>query len=190
MINGHFFRYESELWIESKSRYDAIKWECHDLLKMLKKIRFWLYDVRFIIEIDANILMTQLNRFAADLSKVLIICWLTWIKFFDFDVKHVFDKKHTIANDFSRRFQNFLNDIDEIHEKNINNFIDEQLNCVRVYFVNVSKAEKKLSLKKNYFEKSQRIAWYLIILTWLNKMNRKIFCKFKSWTLQFLICDK
>ena len=121
----HSFRYKSELWIDSKSRYDAIKRECRDLLKALKKIRFWLYKVRFIIEIDANILMAQLNRFAADLSEVLITRWLTWIKFFDFDVKHVFDKKHTIVDDFSRQFRNSSNNIDEIHEENIDDFINE-----------------------------------------------------------------
>ena len=131
--------------------------------------------MRFIIEINANILMTQFNRFAANLLKILIIRWLTWIKFFDFDVKHVFDKKHTIANDFFRRFWNFLNDINEIHEENINDFINEQLNCVRVCSINVNEIKKKLSLKKNYFKKSQKIARYLIILIWFNEINRKFF---------------
>ena len=69
--------------------------------------------------------MTQFNRFAADLSEVLIIRWLTWIKFFDFDVKHVFDKKHTVVDDFFRRSRNSSNDIDETHEENIDDFIDE-----------------------------------------------------------------
>ena len=69
--------------------------------------------------------MTQFNRSAADFSKVLITRWLTWIRFFDFDVKHVFNKKHTIANDLSRRSRDFSNNIDEIHEKNIDDFIDE-----------------------------------------------------------------
>ena len=97
----HFFWYKSELWIDSKSHYDVIKQKCHDLLKALKKIRFWLYKMRFIIEIDANILMTQFNRSAANLLKALIIRWLTWIKLFDFNVKHVFDKKHIIIDNLS-----------------------------------------------------------------------------------------
>ena len=121
----HFFWYKNELWTDSEFRYDAIKWECRDLLKALKKIRFWLYEVRFIIEIDANTLMAQFNRSAADLSRALITRWLTWIKFFDFDVKHVLDKKHTIVDDFSRRFWDPSNDIDEAHEENIDDFIDE-----------------------------------------------------------------
>ena len=79
-------------------------------------------------------------------------------------MKHVFDKKHTIANNLFRKSRDFSNDIDEIHEKNIDDFIDEQLNCVRVCFISVSEVKKKLSLKKSYFKKSQRIARYLIIL--------------------------
>ena len=149
----HFSRYESELWIKSKSRYDATKRKCRELLKALKKIRFWLYKMRFIIEIDANILITQFNRSVADFSEILIIRWLTWIKLFDFDVKHISDKKHIAVDDLSRRFRNFLNDIDETYEENIDDFIDEQLNCVRVYSVRVNETEKKLSLKENYFEK-------------------------------------
>ena len=104
--------------------------------------------MRFIIKIDANILMTQFNRFVANFSKILIIHWLTWIKFFDFDVKHVFEKKHIVVDNFSRQFRGFSNDIDETYEKNIDDFINEQLNCVRVCFVSVNEIEKKLSLKK------------------------------------------
>ena len=36
----HSFRYKNELWTDSKFCYDIIKWECRDLLKTLKKIRF------------------------------------------------------------------------------------------------------------------------------------------------------
>jgi len=59
--NWHFVRYESELWNEQEIRYDAKKWECRDLMKTLKKIHYWLYNMKFVIEIDVNILMTQLN---------------------------------------------------------------------------------------------------------------------------------
>ena len=69
----HFSRYENELWIKSKSQYDATKRKYRKLLKALKKVRFWLYKIRFIIEIDANILIAQFNRFIANLSETLII---------------------------------------------------------------------------------------------------------------------
>ena len=44
---------------------------------MLKKVRFWLYRVRFIIEIDINTLITQLNQLVIDLPGALVIRWLT-----------------------------------------------------------------------------------------------------------------
>ena len=71
---NHSSRYESDLWTMSKFKYDVIKRKCRELLKALKKIRFWLYEVRFIIEINANILIAQFNCFATNLFKTLIIC--------------------------------------------------------------------------------------------------------------------
>ena len=86
---NHSSRYESGLWTMFESKYDATKRECRELLKTLKKVRFWLYEVRFIIEIDVNTLIAQLNRSAADLSEILMIRWLTWIRLFDFDVPYL-----------------------------------------------------------------------------------------------------
>ena len=81
--------------------------------------------MRFIIEIDVNTLIVQLNRSAADLSEILMTCWLTWIYLFNFNVWHVLDKRHTAADEFSRRSREFSNDIDKVHEKNIDDFIDD-----------------------------------------------------------------
>ena len=132
---NHFFRYESDLWIISKFKYNIIKRKCRELLKTLKKIRFWFYEMRFIIKINANILIAQFNCFAANFFETLIICWLVWIRLFNFDVKYVFEKKYIIINDLSRQFRESLNNINEVHEKNIDDFIDEQFNYVRVCFV-------------------------------------------------------
>lgn len=74
--NQHLMWYKSELWNEQKTRYDAEKWKCRDFMKTLKKIHYWLYDTKFIIEINVNTLMIQLNWFASDLSEALIIWWL------------------------------------------------------------------------------------------------------------------
>ena len=70
---NHSSRYESDLWTMFESKYDITKQECRELLKALKKVRFWLYGVRFTIEIDVNILIVQLNRSVADLSEILMI---------------------------------------------------------------------------------------------------------------------
>ena len=109
--------------------------------------------MRFIIEIDINILIVQLNRSVADLSEILMIRWLTWIRLFDFNVRHVFDKKHTAADELSRRSREFLNDIDEVHKKNIDDFIDDQLNCVRICSMRVNENNDEQFLKNEYSEK-------------------------------------
>ena len=72
------------------------------------------------------------------------------------------------------------NDIDEVHEKNIDDFIDDQFNCVRVCSMRVNENDNEQSLKNEYSEKSQRIAHYLITLTRPSHLNRKKFRKFKN----------
>ena len=54
----------------------------------------------------------------------------------------------------------------------------------------VNENDDEQSLKNEYSEKSQRIAHYLITLTRFNHLNRKKFCKFKNWVLQFLVRDR
>ena len=137
----------------SESKYDATKRECRELLKTLKKVRFWLYEVRFIIEIDVNILIAQFNRFAVDLFEILMTRWLTWIRLFDFDVRHVSDKRHTATDELSRRSSELSDDIDEVHEKNIDDFIDDQLNCVRICSVRVNENDDEQFLKNEYSKK-------------------------------------
>ena len=150
---NHSSRYESDLWTMFELKYDVIKRECRELLKTLKKVRFWLYKVRFIIEIDVNILIAQFNRSAVNLSEVLMTRWLTWIYLFNFNVRHVFDKKHIAADEFFRKSCEFSNDIDEVHKKNIDDFIDDQFNCVQICSMRVNENDDKQSLKNKYSEK-------------------------------------
>ena len=70
---NHSSHYENDLKTMFELKYDVIKRECRRLLKALQKACFWLYEVRFIIEIDINILIVQFNRSAADLFEILII---------------------------------------------------------------------------------------------------------------------
>ena len=183
-------RYESALWTMFESRYNIIKREYQRLLKTLKKVRFWLYKVQFIIEIDVNTFIVQFNRFTANFSEVLIIRWLIWICLLDFNIRHVFDKKHTATGELSWIFHEFSNDIDEVHEKNIDDFINNQFNCMRVCSMRVNEKDDEQFLKNEYFKKSQKIAYYLITLTRSNYLNWKKFRKFKNWVLQFFVRDK
>ena len=68
----HVCRYDNESWLDIKFLYNAEKKECWELLKTLKKIWAYLYEVFFVIELNIQTLVTQLNRSAADVSETLI----------------------------------------------------------------------------------------------------------------------
>ena len=38
----------------------------------MKKVSYWLYGVRFVLETDANILVAQLNRSGTNLPRALV----------------------------------------------------------------------------------------------------------------------
>jgi RNase H-like domain found in reverse transcriptase len=53
----HLSRYESGLWNKAERNYNATKRECRGVLKALRKVCYWLYEVRFVLETDANVLV-------------------------------------------------------------------------------------------------------------------------------------
>lgn len=53
------------------------------------------------MEVDAATLVAQLNRPATDLPNSVIVRWISWIRLFDFDVKHVPGTKNTVADGLS-----------------------------------------------------------------------------------------
>ena len=72
---------------------------------------------------------------------------------FNFNVRHVFDKRHIATDELSRKLRKLSNNIDEVHEKNIDDFIDDQFNCVRICLMRVNENDDEQSLKNEYSEK-------------------------------------
>ena len=68
-------RYDNELWLDTEFSYNTKK-KCWELLKTLKKIQTYLYRVFFVIKLDTQTLVTQLNRSVTDVSETLINKWL------------------------------------------------------------------------------------------------------------------
>ncbi len=186
----HSVRYESEIWSDAKKKYDVIKRECREILKALKKIRFYFYDVKFILETNARVLVDQLNRFNTNLFDAFVTRWFVWIRLFDFEVRHVLDIKHTAANDLFKKSLSF-NDLKKIvEEKNIDDWMNIQLDCVRVFFVSIAEEEFFSILIFEYFEKSQKIVVYLFTLRKFSEMSLKKFNKFKKKILKFKLQRK
>jgi hypothetical protein len=182
----HSIRYESEFWFETKQKYDVTKRECREVLKTLKKVRYYLYDCKFILKIDARVLIDQLNRSSTNLSSALITHWIAWIRLFDFDVRHVSEDKHTAIDDLFKKLSSSVNIAEIEIEENINDWIKAQMNCVRVYFITDSKS----SLEVSYSKKSQNIAAYLTILRKSSDMTAKKFNIFKKKVLKYKVQNK
>ena len=96
----HPSRYESKIWSTAEKKYNAAKRECRGVLKALKKVKYWLYGVRFILETDARVLVAQLNRSRTDLPRALVTRWIAWIQLYNFELYALFSQftRHLTAS--------------------------------------------------------------------------------------------
>ena len=133
---------------------------------------------------NVNTLVIQLNQTVINLSEALVIWWMVWIKLFNFNIKHVSEKKYNTVNDFSQKSENSsLNEETDI----INDFINSQLNSIQIYSVFIKKSRESIILKNDYSEKSIKIAVFFISLQWLSNLTIKEFQKFKEEVLRYVI---
>ena len=184
----HFCKYENEMWNVTETKYDAIKRKCREILKCFKKFRYYLYDVHFILKIDAKILIAQFNCSNTDFSDAFLTRWIAWICLFDFNVRHVKNKKHIAADELSRKSA-----IEEkrqtINKKmNIDEWIELKLKSLRMFSVILSAKER--ILKNEYFDKSEKIVRDFMTLQKSSKMNTKKFRKWKTDVFKFKIQNR
>ena len=60
------------MWASSERQYDSGKLACRGLLKALKKLGYYLYGIRFLVEIDTRRLVHQLNQPVSDLLGLVV----------------------------------------------------------------------------------------------------------------------
>ena len=109
---------------------------------------------------------------------------------FNFNFRYAFDKKHIVVDDLSRQSHELSNDIDQMHKKIFNKFIDNQFNCMQMCSMRLNEKRNEQFLNDEYSKKFLKIVYYLITLTRFNYLNRKKFYKFKDWALQFSVRNK
>src|SRR5947207_1900262 len=76
------------------------------------------------------------------------------------------------------------------NEKNINDFIDIQLNVFQVAVTEIDNDEKKLQiLKSEYSDKNEKITHFLMIIIQSDNMSRQAFHQFHKQSLKYLVQD-
>ena len=158
----HPLKYKSGIWSIVEKKYDATKRECQGVLKTLKKLRYRLYGVRFILETDTSILVAQLNRSETDLPRALVTWLIAWIQLFDFDVWHIPGQKHSAADGLSQQPPTTVHFAETEAEEDIDDFFLAELNCFRVFPIFLD--ELIPILANNYSDPLQKIATYLTTL--------------------------
>lgn len=134
VINGveHPARYESGTWKGAECNYDATKKECRAVLKALRRFRNYVYGIRFTLETDAKVLVSQINDSMDSLPGALLTRWIAWIKLFDFEIKHIPGKKNTAADGLSRKPAGPSDELDDQWEGEVDDFIDVQLDVINI----------------------------------------------------------
>ena len=77
--------------------------------------------------------------------------------FFRFRCQHMSNKKGEVVDKFSRHFRIVSNDIDKTNELDIDDFINVEINCVLIAFVQII-AENENILLSEYLNESKKTA--------------------------------
>ena len=99
------------------------------------------------------------------------------------------NKKHKTIDESSRRFRTVSNDIDKTNEIDIDDFIDVEMNCVRIVSVRMTVKNEKILLSKYLNESKEKTVWLIILRKFANT-NIKQFLKFKMHVFKHLIREK
>lgn len=95
--------FESGFFNDTEKRYDQLKREALALCKALRKLKYYVHGRRFKVETDAASLVWLLNQVPSDLPNAVMTRWLTWLRLFDFETKHIKGKTNIIADSLSRK---------------------------------------------------------------------------------------
>lgn len=176
-------RYESGIWNDAERKYDAVKLECRGLLKALKKLRFWLFGRSFLVETDAQTLVWLLNQPPNDLPNALLTRWLSYIRLFDFDVRHVKGENNGGPDGLSRR-GSAAGEIEE--EDDVDAFFDAKMYSAQVD----EKASRVWMDEALYEEESDRkIGQYLRTMVRPDGLTDQQFRRFRLTALTFFLMD-
>ncbi len=182
-VKKHPSGYESGIWSSVEKKYNATKRECRGVLTALKKVKYWLYWVKSVLETDARVLIAKLIQSGTDLPEALVTRWIAWIQLFDFEVQHIPGRRHTAADGLSGRPPTAADKAEAETEADIDDFILAELNSLRV--LPISPDEPTPILADKYSDNSWKIATYLTSMRRPPEMTTKEFNTFKMKAIKF-----
>ena len=200
----HPSRYENGLWTPAERKYDGGKLECRGLLKALKKLLYYLYGVRFFVEIDTKTLVHQLNQPASDLPGSVVNRWLAWIRLFDFDLRNVSGTKHRGPDSLSRRLradedlQSEGEDVEDAMDTDLaalnsedverGDRREEQVEAIGDEEVEREKEHEEA--EEDIPEEFRKVICYLKDFERPKGLTRKKYLQFQHFATKFLLCEE
>lgn len=183
----HPARFESGIWNNAESSYDATKRECRAVLYSIKRLKCHLYGIRFTLETDALVLVHQLNGAADDVPGALVTRWLSYILLFDFTVRYVPGKKNSVADGLSRKPAG-LSDLREKEEElDADDVVDAQLNAIFTLREELLIDPEADPLDDGYSAESQRLGRYLLTLQRPDELSAQEFKRLRGKATRFFV---
>jgi hypothetical protein len=117
---------------------------------------------------------------------------------FDFDVRHIPGRKHTVADGLSRCPRTESDDIDEQNEEDIEDFLDTELAILSIAPISVVPENSEKSeefgtpiqiFNKTYSEELQHIAKYLTTLRKPKRLTASEFRQFRKKAMKYVMRD-
>ncbi|GAA5958908.1 hypothetical protein JCM10213_008536 [Rhodosporidiobolus nylandii] len=94
-------KFDSIPFNEVESRYSQPKLELAGVFKALKKYKNDLYGIQFDLEVDAASLAQMLRN--PELPNAAMTRWVSYLKLFDFTLRHISGREHVVPDALSRR---------------------------------------------------------------------------------------
>lgn len=155
----HPVRYKSRAWTKAKKLYNATKRECRAVLYAIRRLRFYVYSIHFILETDSNVLVQQLKGSASNVPGAYVTRWLAMIRTYNFTIQHIKGAKNTIADALSRKPSGPSDKVDQ----ELKGDIKDQYNASLNQLSQPQSSNQSIPLLNTYFqsEESLKIAQYL-----------------------------
>jgi hypothetical protein len=158
----HPVRFFSGVWSDAEKRYDATKRECRGLLSILKSAKRYLYGAAFTVETDSSVLISWINGSMDEVPGAILMRWMSWIRNFTFEVRHIPGEKNTVADALSRKPPGRTDQEELVTRQDIDDFVDAEIYLTETAPAASEEPSNAQPLEGAWTEEHQNFARFLI----------------------------